>query len=117
MTHRVGQGRHLTDAVGHRRDAGLGQRQTIQHHRGNGGPCRLHILCVSGENRSGIVNKRLRHSGEGAILLFGGEGGQGGGGRLGTQENVAGGHRATPFARKRVPTDLPSTISYKTEGS
>ena len=69
LPHGVGQGGHGTQTVGHCRDAGLGQKQTVEHHVGDLSLGGSHILGVRRENVLRVPPDGLGHGKKRRVFL------------------------------------------------
>ena len=113
-SHRVGQGGHFPDALGHGGNPLLIQQQPVQHHLGHGALGGFQVGCVGGENGLLMGKQGVGHGKKGLIFLLGGQLGHLGFGGFGVFQ-----HRLhwQSSRVKMVPTGSPSRIRYRLVGS
>ena len=97
--HRVGQGGHLPDALGHAVQALVVQGQAVQHHFRDVPPGGVQVGGVGFQNgrAAGGVLQGGGHAQQGAVALFGAGNADGPPGVAGGGQDLLGGHRAASF--------------------
>ena len=71
LAHRVGQGGHLSDALGHICQAGVGQCQPVQHHLRHPAPGVFQVGPVGLQNLPGCRHQRHGHSLQRSVFAVG----------------------------------------------
>ena len=70
-THRVREGGHLPDALGHACDALRAEGQPVQHDLGDGAAGGLQVGLVGGQNGLLMLHQRVSHSQQSVIFCLG----------------------------------------------
>ena len=73
--HRIGQLRHIPDALCHPRQPGGIEHQPVQHHRRDGTGSRFQIGGVRRENLRLMIQQRIGHGLQRVVFLPGGQNG------------------------------------------
>ena len=122
--HRVGQGGHFPDALGHTVQPFAVQGKAVQHHLRDVAAGGVQVGGVGAEDGRAVggVIQSVRHAQQGAVALGGAGNANGALGIAGGGQDLLCGHGAASFqwargrAANRVPAASPSAILYSSSG-